>query len=611
MATKAVWLPRLDGRELARALQAGGRRLLAAREHLDRINVFPVPDGDTGTNLALTIRTMLGALQTGAVEHAGEVLTRAADAALDGARGNSGAILSQFLTGVADRVATLRELSPAEFADAVRHGAAHAREAIAEPREGTILTVLQDFAAEVEQLARRGVGSFPELVRGGLVRARESLAATREQMDELRRANVVDAGAAGFVAMLEGISAYLDTGELDESAPLPASEHDEHGHAAGHAESLAHRWCTECMVTGDAVDRRHLRERLAALGSSLVVAGTHRKVRVHLHVADPAEVFRIAAEYGAVSAQKADDMQRQQEAAHHAPRRRVAIVADSAADIPDDELERLDIHLVPVRVNFGEHSYLDKVSLSPAQFYELLERSPVPPKTSQPPPGDFRRLFEFLASHYESVVSINVAGRSSGTKQAAEAAAARIAQARVHVVDTGNASLGQGLLAMHAAECAAAGMDAAEIVASVQRMIPRTRTFGCLATLDYGIRGGRLPKIAKPIAEWLRLTPLIANLPDLRVGLGGFLRGRRNLRPKFARFVRRRLDPAKRYRLLVGHANAPDEGERLREEIVAGLANVERSWVLPLGTALGAHGGPGMLVVGWQELDDGPGAPRG
>ncbi|MFO0447081.1 MAG: DegV family protein, partial [Pseudomonadota bacterium] len=266
---------------------------------------------------------------------------------------------------------------------------------------------------------------------------------------------------------------------------------------------------------------------------------------------------------------------------------------------------------VPVRVNFGEHSYLDKVSLSPAQFYELLERSPVPPKTSQPPPGDFRRLFEFLASHYESVVSINVAGRSSGTKQAAEAAAARIAQARVHVVDTGNASLGQGLLAMHAAECAAAGMDAAEIVASVQRMIPRTRTFGCLATLDYGIRGGRLPKIAKPIAEWLRLTPLIANLPDLRVGLGGFLRGRRNLRPKFARFVRRRLDPAKRYRLLVGHANAPDEGERLREEIVAGLANVERSWVLPLGTALGAHGGPGMLVVGWQELDDGPGAPRG
>jgi DegV family protein with EDD domain len=597
-------LARLDGRELARGLHAGIRRLLQQQEHLDKINVFPVPDGDTGTNLAITMRAVLGVLGAGPVAHAGQVLTRVADAALDGARGNSGSILAQFFLGVGDRAGHLAELSPRDFAEAVQSGATYARDALAEPREGTILTVLQDFAAEVRAHANAGLDDFRELVRRGLDRAHRSLDGTKQQLDSLKKADVVDAGAAGFVVLLEGFNEYLETGELDESAPLPAAEHAGEEHAAGAEESLSHRWCTECVVTGDEIDRRHLRERLAAIGSSLVVAGTNRKTRVHVHANDPAEVFRIAGEYGDVHGQKADDMQRQQEAAHHTSRRRVAVVVDSASDIPEDELERLDIHLVPVRVNFGEHSYLDKVGLSAEQFFELLASSPHPPKTSQPPPGDFRRLYEFLASHYESVVSVNLTGRASGTRQAAEAAVARVAaKDRVTVVDSRNASLGQGLVAMYAAECADAGMDMAQVVAAVNGVLPKTWTWACLQTLDYAVRGGRVPPAAKRVADWLRLSPLVASLPDGRVGIGGVLIGRRGLTSKFARFVRRRMDPSKRYRLLVGHANAAAEGRRLLEEITAGRPNVAGSWLLPLGAALSVHGGPGMLAVGLQEYE--------
>ena len=119
--------------------------------------------------------------------------------------------------------------------------------------------------------------------------------------------------------------------------------------------------------------------------------------------------------------QKADDMRKQQDAAHHRHRRGVAIVVDSSADIPDEELERLEIHMVPMRVHFGERSYLDKVSMRPGEFYRELADNPQHPKTSQPPPGDFRRIFEFLASHYETVVSINVTARVSGTLAAAQA----------------------------------------------------------------------------------------------------------------------------------------------------------------------------------------------
>lgn len=597
----AAVMPRLDAAELGRALRAGIHRVLARQEHLDRINVFPVPDGDTGTNLAITMTAMLGVLKRPPFDHAGRLLTQVADAALDAARGNSGAILAQFFLGLGDRAGHLAELSAVEFADAVQGGAAYAREALADPREGTILTVLQDVATELRRLAADGVGDIRALVRRGLERAERSLEATRDQLDVLHKANVVDAGAAGFVTLLEGVSAYLDTGELDESEISFGAVPSEPESAGGEA-SLEHRWCTECLVSGAAIDHRRLREQLAPLGSSLVVAGTRRKVRVHMHVAEPRELFRLAAGHGTVSGEKADDMQRQQRSTAHAARRRIAIVTDSAADIPEEELERLDIHLVPVRVHFGERSFLDKVTLGPEEFYRLLATSAVHPKTSQPPAGDFRRLFEFLTSHYERVLSVNLTGTVSGTRQAAESAAGRVAaHERVSVIDSRNASAGQGLAVMYAAECVAAGMDAAQVAAALQAVLPRTRTFALLPTLDYAVRGGRVPAIARTLSRLLRIAPLLATFPDGRVAIGGALLGRAHLTEKFARFVGRRIDARRRYRLIVGHGDAPAEGRRLLEQLTRGRSNIDRAWLLPVGTALGVHGGPGMLVVGLQE----------
>jgi len=595
---RAGAMPRLDAAELGRALRAGIHRVLARQEHLDRINVFPVPDGDTGTNLAITLSATLGVLTRPPFDHAGRLLTEVADAALDGARGNSGAILAQFFLGLGDRAGHLEALSAAQFAEAVQGGAAYAREALADPREGTILTVLQDVAAELKRLAAGGVEDIRALVRRGLERGERSLEATREQLDVLARANVVDAGAAGFVTLLEGVSAYLDSGELDESE-ISFGEVPSEPESAGGEASLEHRWCTECMVSGAAIDHRRLREELAPLGSSLVVAGTRRKVRVHLHLAEPRELFRVAARHGTVSAEKADDMQRQQRSTAHAARRRIAIVTDSAADIPEEELERLDIHLVPVRVHFGERSFLDKVTLGPEEFYRLLATSPVHPKTSQPPAGDFRRLFEFLGSHYETVLSVNLTGSVSGTRQAAESAAGRVAaHERVSVIDSRNASAGQGLAVMYAAECVAAGMDAAAVAAAVRAVLPRTRTFALLPTLDYAVRGGRVPAPVRTLARLLRIAPLLATFPDGRISIGGALVGRTRLTEKFARFVGRRL--------VVGHGDAPAEGRRLLEALCRGRSNIDRAWLLPVGTALGVHGGPGLLVAGLQEYE----APR-
>jgi DegV family protein with EDD domain len=220
-------------------------------------------------------------------------------------------------------------------------------------------------------------------------------------------------------------------------------------------------------------------------------------------------------------------------------------------------------------------------------------------------------VFEFLASHHDAVVSLNLTGVASGTRQAAESAASRVsARERVTVIDTLNASAGQGLVAMYAAECADAGYDAASLARAVRAIVPRTLTFAYLPTLDYGVRGGRVPPIARTLARVLRLSPLLATFPDGRLGIGGVLFGHSRPIEKFARFVGRRVDPTRRYRVIVAHGDAPAAGQALLDALCSRHAAIERGWLVPGGAALGVHGGPGFLVVGLQEYKA-PGVPPG
>jgi DegV family protein with EDD domain len=601
----------LDGLQLANLLRAGIYRLFEKTDHINKINVFPVPDGDTGTNMSLTLSAVLASLDRGPEPHAGSMLVRAADAALDGARGNSGAILAQFLLGLGDAAGHLSRLSIGEFVIALRKGAGYAKEALSQPREGTLLTVLREFADAAEAQAIRSQ-DFQSLFTHSLTRVNEALEATRHQLEELRSANVVDAGALGFVEVLEGMRRFLDTGELG-TAVVPVHTGDElmAGSAAPSADQ-DYRYCTECLVTakvGTEIDLRQLRETLAASGASLVVSGSKRKAKIHIHVDDPETIFRIAEDFGELSGQKADDMRMQQSAAHHRRAQRVAVVVDSGADIPEDLAERYGIHVVPVRIHFATHSYLDKVSMTPGEFYRELVTNPTHPKTSQPPPGDFRRMFEFLASHYDAVVSVNLTSRHSGTWDAATKAAQRVATEGkpVFAVDSRNASVGQGLIAIAAAEAAAQGADAPAVVAATQAAMDQTQTFALLGSIDFAVRGGRVPAIVGNIARLLGLNVILRTWPDGRISAGGGLFGPVKLRTRFARFVARRyrIDAGReRVRILVGHGDRLEEGRLLAEELVGRFPKdaVDFCLLTDMGPAIGVHGGPGTLIVALQRI---------
>ena len=252
------------------------------------------------------------------------LLARSADALLDGARGNSGAIMAQFFQGLSDKAAELTKFSASTFTDAVLAGSAYARDAIAAPREGTILSVIAAFAHHlVERVKSTAPVDFPTLLDDGLKAANRALTATTSQLAELRKADVVDAGAKGFVHLLEGMLAYVRDGETIDQIDLPADLPD--APMAGDEVDLEYRFCTECIVTGDDIDRRKLREQLSALGGSLVLAGSRYKAKILVHVNEPEQVFALARDYGAVSGEKADDMHKQQHTTHGSGRK-VAVI---------------------------------------------------------------------------------------------------------------------------------------------------------------------------------------------------------------------------------------------------------------------------------------------
>lgn len=585
---------------LRRALIAGARRVIASRDGLNRINVFPVADGDTGNNLASTLGSVLNGALSQRSRHAGELLTRVGDDAIDGARGNSGAILAQFLHGVAEHVKSLPSLDATSLAIAVRKGATSARLALATPVEGTIVSVISAFAEELENTAGHpGEGSRAGFARA-VVRARRALAETPGQLAVLQRAGVVDAGAKGFVDLLEGIAEFVDGGPraIRMRGGGPAANETFEPIVHDHDVDPSRRWCSECLVLGEQLDRARLRLALEAIGAdSIVIAGGSSRLRVHAHAGNPQAVFDACAVLGHVDGMKADDMLRQQQSA--ASGLRVAIVTDSAADLPQEIADRYAIAVVPARVDLDGRDYLDKTGLSTHEFYRRMADSRQLPRTSQPPPGDFMRQFELALAHHAQVVYVGLSRAVSGTLQSGEHAAARTDSGRVRVFDTFNAASAQALLVWRAAEMAQSGADETAILAELERLRPQTRLWAITRDIRHVVRGGRIPRWAGLLARLSALTPLARVGENGKLGLCGALFARERAPEVFARRVARKLPARTRWRVIVGHCDAPAEGARLLAALRHRI-EIAEAFVVETGAAIGAHAGRGALIVAVQ-----------
>lgn len=275
---------RLDAPTLRRAMDLFARALQEHREELDSLNVFPVADGDTGTNMLLTQQSVQRALEEdGGLDGLGALCERIARSSLLAARGNSGVILSQVLRGICGVLARPADIDAAGFADALTEAADQAYQAVARPREGTVLSVLRDAAAAARASANASAADQRTVAGAALAAARESLARTTDQLPELRAAGVVDAGGLGVVLLLDALRAALTDASLTE----PVGSFGPVGHANADVPAPDLAFEVQFLLAGDDGVLPGLREELLAIGDSLVVVGGPGLYNVHVHTDEP------------------------------------------------------------------------------------------------------------------------------------------------------------------------------------------------------------------------------------------------------------------------------------------------------------------------------------
>ena len=279
-------------RELSRAAL---RNLEAHRRRIDDLNVYPVPDGDTGTNLTLTLRSAVEALEASRAEGSAAVAKELSRAALMGARGNSGVIFSQIVRGFVDVLGQVEDVDSLTLRLAFRSASDAAYRAVRQPVEGTMLTVIREMAEEAEQ-ERNGRLVPTELLAAVLSRGEDALARTPEMLDVLRDAGVVDAGGAGLVEITRGIVLGL-TGQPLPEAPVKS---EALSFEAIHQELSRYRYCTGFVVEGEALDADALESTLERLGDSLLVVGDASVLKVHIHTDDPGAALSAGVALGVV-----------------------------------------------------------------------------------------------------------------------------------------------------------------------------------------------------------------------------------------------------------------------------------------------------------------------
>jgi len=582
----------LNSRRLYLAFLAGGNAVIQDKDYLNRINVFPVPDADTGTNLAATMRSIA---ETAVVSKSLKTTLRSiADAALSGARGNSGLIFAQFLYSLSTEIENEHHLTVRAFAESVRRAAHSAYRAILHPVEGTMLTVMREWAEAVHQKAAK-TADFVELLHDSLQVAKQSLLDTPKRLSVLAKAGVVDAGAKGFVDFIEGVWHFTRDGELREvtqasvtSPELPQNVHTFKG-------EITYRYCTEALLQGKNMDLEKVRSIMESSGDSAIVAGSEEKFRFHVHTNAPAGLFYELREVGSTIQIKVDDMRRQYEASYNR-RSSVAMVTDSACDLPAEFIDEHQIHVIPFNLSFGTDQYLDKLTITPDQFYTLLKTRREHPQSSQAPVALMQDLFSFLSTFYDSILVFSLSSGLSGAWNFSRQAAEKVAEKKISVIDTKTLSVAEGLIVMRAAEALSCGASYDEIVRLSEEWIAKTRILVDIATLKYLVRGGRISPMKGLIARLLNLKPIIT-IDENGKGLPfGKSFGRRGNMKKILRMIGQMAAEKKVWRYAIVHAQNLPRAQAYAQKLEESLGRPP-AYIMDVSPVVGVHNGIGVVGV--------------
>lgn len=499
---------KIESYRLLQSIVAGAERVISSKQELNKINIFPVADGDTGSNLSSLMQSIIDSISTDNMSIK-QLLNQISDAALIGARGNSGVIFAQYLNAVSENY-QVGEENLERLIESFGKAVSSAYSALLEPKEGTILSVMRTWSETLVTNHKNGL-SFENSLLHAKNKAYDAVIATQFQMVILKKNKLVDSGAKGFYYFIEGFTDFY-CGIINNAKLIVTTTNNNEDIPQQHKilEKPVHRYCSEFIIKELKILEVELKNILSEKGDSLVLAGNPKKLKIHIHTNQPHKILTVLEKYGTIIYQKIDDMALQYEISQN-KKSSIAIVTDSVADFPKELILTEQIHVLPMNIAINDQYFLDKLTIN-SEVIQAKSTPDVKMNTSQPSIQTVDALFSFLEGKYDHVIVITVSSKLSGTYQliSQRIKAKGLSDKRIHLFDSKLNSVAQGLLVKQATQLVDKGLPFEKIVEEIKKISERIFIYVAVKDLTPMIRSGRVPKHLGKMAQKFSLHPIVS-----------------------------------------------------------------------------------------------------
>lgn len=581
----------LNGNDLYKMFEYGAVYVIEKRTHLNDINVFPVPDGDTGNNLVHTLKTILSESENS--DSFIEQLDSISESALIGARGNSGVIFAQFVNGLRKASPNKEEIEISEFITMVEQGYLHTYNSLSNPVEGTILTIIKEFGDSLKVIFQKGVNSLQELFNYTYDLIAAALQNTTNQLDALKDKDVVDSGALGFTLFVKGMQSYFNKETINTEVYEKVEIEDHHHFDA----EITYRYCTEGLFKKNSFNITDLKHDLENFGDSVVIADGNTRTRVHVHTNHPEKVFDMISSYGKIESQKADDMALEV-ALKNSNSNRV-LVTDSIADIDQNIIDRENVVVIPINIDFNHITYLDKVTITNDMIFDRLNDVEEYPKTATPTIKYINNLFSKLFLMFEEVIVVSVSKGLSSTYEVIKNESDKLREKgkKIYVIDSKNNSASEGLLVKRAIDLMKGDISTEEIVDILNKERNQTEILVCLNSFEYAMKSGRVPKVVGKIGMFLGMRPIMS-LKDGKGTAYGFGFSQKSITKKIVKQVKKDMDLKGIKEYSIVHCQNEDLANEYKD-MFTDIIGKEPSYVSGISSAIAIFSGVGTVAIGY------------
>jgi len=593
----------LTQEELKKMMLLSYQKIEEKKEEINKINVFPVPDQDTGSNMAKTLLGIKEAIEGMEFKDLKEISEAALDGALTSAQGNAGVIYVGFLASFLP----LLDKNPVDakkLAIAFEKGAKRAWESIQNPKEGTILDVI-DAASQTFKEESEKETDIIKILKSATEKAKEALLATREKMEIFRKANVVDAGGLGFLIILES---YLEALEGERKEIKKGEKPSEK--IRRFVQVLSNRYEIVSLIENPRFDEEKIKEKLKRLGNSIDVVQIGNKMKLHIHTDYPDEVKEIIRQSGQVLDLREEDMAKEVVGEPSVRKVSIGIVTEgNIADLPQKVLERYQIESVFAIVDWPEGENLPGENIYQKMREADRRGIKVFPKTTQPSPKSYFDAFKKQLERFDKVLCISISSKLSGCYNSACQAKEMLPEEqkeRVYILDTLHAAASQTLLVLRAIELIQEQREIDEVIEELKRLREnKIHLYVIFEDPKWIEAGGR---VSKSQANWIRrmkklnLHPLMT-IKDGIVTKGGIIFTKdiaEAIYKKIAKESQKARKKGKRIRVIINHADNPAGAEKLRQMLKEIKAEVP--FINLASPVVCSHTGPGTLLAGWTPI---------